>query len=83
MRHALLAHGCPLQAIAVMSELDERAVQDGHPRTEQHGACVHEHRVQRLCALGQVDRQSHDPTKSRKASIVKPSDEFIRCAGVQ
>jgi transposase-like protein len=50
----LLAHGCPLQAIVVAFQLDERTVADWQRRAGQHGEKVHEHLVQRPRDLGQV-----------------------------
>jgi transposase-like protein len=50
----LLAHGCPLPAIVVAFELDERTVQDWQARAGQHGEQVHQHLVQRPRDLGHV-----------------------------
>jgi transposase-like protein/IS1 family transposase len=50
----LLAHGCPLQAIVVAFELDERTVKDWLTRAGKHCEQVHEHLVQQPRDLGQV-----------------------------
>lgn len=50
----LLAHGCPLQAIVVAFDLDERTVHSWQQRAGQHCERVHEHLVQRPRDLGQV-----------------------------
>jgi transposase-like protein len=50
----LLANGCPLQAIVVAFELDERTVRDWQQRAGQHCRRVHEHLVQQPRELGQV-----------------------------
>lgn len=50
----LLAHGCPLQAIVVAFEVDERTVHDWQQRAGQHCEQVHEHLVQQPRELGHV-----------------------------
>lgn len=50
----LLAYGCPIQAIVVAFDLDERTVRDWQSRAGQHCANVHEHLVQQPRDLGQV-----------------------------
>ncbi len=50
----LMAYGCPLQAIVVAFELDERTVRSWLMRAGQHGEQVHTHLVQRPRDLGQV-----------------------------
>jgi len=50
----LLAHGCPLQAIVVAFELDERTVKAWFTRAGKQCEQVHEHRVQQPRDLGQV-----------------------------
>jgi len=51
----LLAHGCPMQAIAAAFGLDERTVADWQRRAGRHCADVHTHLVQAgRVALGQV-----------------------------
>ncbi len=50
----LLAHGCPLPAIVVAFELDERTVQDWQARAGHHCEQVHQHLVQQPRDLGQV-----------------------------
>jgi transposase-like protein/IS1 family transposase len=50
----LLAHGCPLQAIVVAFELDERTVKEWFTRAGEHCEHVHEHLVQQPRDLGQV-----------------------------
>jgi transposase-like protein len=50
----LLAHGCPLQAIVVGFELDERTVRDWQQRAGHHCMRVHEHLVQQPRVLGHV-----------------------------
>lgn len=50
----LLAHGCPLPAIVVAFELDERTVHDWQHRAGQHCERVHDHLVQRPRELGHV-----------------------------
>ncbi len=49
----LLTHGCPLQAIVVAFDLDERTVADWQAKGGQHSQKVHEHIVQQ----GKVDLQ--------------------------
>jgi len=43
---ALLAHGCPLQAIVAAFALDERTVADWQRKAGSHGAAVHQHHLQ-------------------------------------
>ena len=50
----LLAHGCPVQAIVVAFELDERTVAGWHTRAGAQSQRVHEHLVEQPRALGQV-----------------------------
>ncbi len=50
----LLAYGCPLQAIVVAFQLDERTVKVWLGRAGQHCEQVHAHLVQRPQDLGQV-----------------------------
>ena len=50
----LLAHGCPVQAIVVAFELDERTVASWHTRAGTQGQRVHEHLVEQPRDLGQV-----------------------------
>lgn len=50
----LLAHGCPLQAIVVAFELDERTVRDWQQQAGEHCAQVHAHLVEQPRDLGQV-----------------------------
>jgi transposase-like protein len=50
----LLAHGCPLQAIVVAFELDERTVKEWFTRAGEHCEQVHVHLVQQPRDLGQV-----------------------------
>jgi transposase-like protein len=50
----LLAHGCPLQAIVVAFQLDERTVRDWLARAGQQCERVHQHLVQQPRDLGQV-----------------------------
>lgn len=50
----LMAHGCPLQAIVVAFEVDERTVADWLRRAGGQGQAVQEHRVEQPRALGQV-----------------------------
>lgn len=50
----LLAHGCPLPAIVVAFELDERTVHAWQHRAGQHCERLHEHLVQRPRELGHV-----------------------------
>jgi len=42
----LIAHGCPLQAIVVAFQLDERTVMDWQKRAGKHAQRVHEHLMQ-------------------------------------
>jgi transposase-like protein len=51
---SLLAHGCPLQAIVVAFELDERTVKEWFTRAGRHCEQVHDHLVQQPRDLGQV-----------------------------
>lgn len=50
----LLAHGCPLQAIVVAFEIDERTVAAWLRRAGIQGQAVQEHLVEQPRALGQV-----------------------------
>ena len=50
----LLAHGCPLQAIVVAFELDERTVKEWFTRAGKHCEHIHAHLVQQPRDLGQV-----------------------------
>ncbi len=50
----LLAHGCPLPAIVVAFELDERTVQGWQARAGRHCEQVHQQLVQQPRDLGQV-----------------------------
>lgn len=50
----LLAHGCPLQAIVVAFQLDERTVREWLSRAGQQCERVHQHLVQQPRDLGQV-----------------------------
>ncbi len=50
----LLAHGCPLQAIVVAFEWDERTVKRYQQEAGQHCQAVHEHLVAQPRDLGQV-----------------------------
>jgi len=43
---ALLAYGCPVQAIVVACGFDERMVKDWWRRAGQHCRAVHEHLVE-------------------------------------
>jgi hypothetical protein len=43
---ALLANGCPIQAIVAAHGLDERTVADWQARAGRHSQAVHEHLVQ-------------------------------------
>jgi len=51
---ALLAYGCPVQAIVMAFSLDERTVLRWQARSGKHCQRVHEHLVERPCDLGQV-----------------------------
>jgi transposase-like protein len=50
----LLAHGCPIQAIVVAFNLDERTVVSWQERAGKHCEEVHEHLVKKPRDLGQV-----------------------------
>lgn len=50
----LLAYGCPLQAVVVTFDLDERTVKAWLTTAGQHGEQVHEHLVQQPRDLGHV-----------------------------
>lgn len=50
----LMAYGCPLQAIVVAFQLDERTVRQWQARAGQHCQQVHERLVQQPRDLGQV-----------------------------
>ena len=50
----LMAHGCPLQAVVVAFEVDERTVADGVRRAGVQGQAVQEHVVEHPRDLGQV-----------------------------
>ncbi len=50
----LLAHGCPLQAIVVAFQVDERTVHDWQTRAGQHCERVHNHLIEQPRDLGQV-----------------------------
>ena len=50
----LLAHGCPLQAIVIAFDIDERTVASWQQRAGEHCQQVHEHLVQQPHDLGQV-----------------------------
>jgi len=50
----LLAHGCPVQAIVVAFQLDERTVRDWLAKSGAHCQAVHEHLVEQPQDLGQV-----------------------------
>jgi hypothetical protein len=50
----LIALGCPVQAIVVAFELDERTIMDWQTRAGKHCQKVHEHLVEQPRDLGHV-----------------------------
>jgi transposase-like protein/IS1 family transposase len=50
----LLAYGCPVQAVVMAFDLDERTVQSWQGRSGKHCQQVHEHLVEQPRDLGQV-----------------------------
>ena len=64
----LIAFGCPVQAIVVAFDLDERTVMDWQARAGQHAQQVHEHLVEQP-----RDRNTCKPMKSGSKPKGKPS----------
>src|SRR5262245_3300913 len=50
----LLSHGCLIQAIVFVFGLDERTVRNWFEKSGQHSKLVHEHLVEQLRPVGQV-----------------------------
>jgi transposase-like protein len=65
---ALLAHGCPVQAIVVAFGFDERTVAAWEARAGRHGQAVQEHLVEHPRDLGQV--QADEIRVKRQGGIV-------------
>jgi transposase-like protein/IS1 family transposase len=64
----LLAHGCPLQAIVVAFDLDERTVATWWARAGRQGQAVQEHLVEQPRDLGQV--QADEIRVKKQGAIV-------------